>query len=104
MFDLLPCVSDLMDVYVAGRDQSAASQPSNLAEGPPFVNKAIISCNFICRFNHDHCNLSFSIFDPNTVCCYLWLRFKGFSEARFHRYICLWRASEQMLGKFLKPI
>jgi hypothetical protein len=28
-------VSELMDLFVAGRDQSAADQPNNLAEGHP---------------------------------------------------------------------
>ena len=32
---LLLFLSDLMDLIVAGRDQSAADQPNNLAEGPP---------------------------------------------------------------------
>jgi hypothetical protein len=30
--------SELMNFFVAGRDQSAADQPNNLAEGPPNVN------------------------------------------------------------------
>ena len=29
------CLSELMDLFVAGRDQSAADQPNNLAEGDP---------------------------------------------------------------------
>jgi hypothetical protein len=28
-------LSELMDLFVAGRDQSAADQPNNLAEGHP---------------------------------------------------------------------
>jgi hypothetical protein len=28
-------LSELMDLFVAGRDQSAADQPNYLAEGPP---------------------------------------------------------------------
>ena len=28
-------ISDLMDLFVAGRDQPAADQPNNLAEGHP---------------------------------------------------------------------
>jgi hypothetical protein len=28
-------LSELMDLFVAGRDQSAAEQPNNLAEGHP---------------------------------------------------------------------
>jgi len=28
-------LSELMDLFVAGRDQSAANQPNNLAEGHP---------------------------------------------------------------------
>ena len=28
-------LSELMDLFVAGRDQSAADQPNNLSEGPP---------------------------------------------------------------------
>jgi hypothetical protein len=28
-------LSELMDLFVAGRDQSAADQPNNLAEGQP---------------------------------------------------------------------
>ena len=28
-------ISELMDLFVAGRDQSAADQPNNLAEGHP---------------------------------------------------------------------
>jgi len=28
-------LSELIDLYVAGRDQSAADQPNNLAEGHP---------------------------------------------------------------------
>jgi len=28
-------LSELMDLFVAGRDQSAANQPNNLAEGRP---------------------------------------------------------------------
>jgi hypothetical protein len=32
---LFPFLSELMDSFVAGRDQSAADQPNNLAEGHP---------------------------------------------------------------------
>jgi ABC-type oligopeptide transport system substrate-binding subunit len=32
---LLLFLSEQMDLYVAGRDQSAADQPNNLAEGHP---------------------------------------------------------------------
>ena len=32
---LKPFLSELMDLFVAGRDQSAADQPNNLAEGHP---------------------------------------------------------------------
>ena len=31
-------LSELMDLFVAGRDQSAADQPNNLAEGHPHCN------------------------------------------------------------------
>jgi len=37
-------------VFVAGRDQSAADQPNNLAEGPPPPH-----CNY-CRCNIDVCD------------------------------------------------
>ena len=30
-------LSELMDLFVAGRDQSAADQPNNLAEGHPLL-------------------------------------------------------------------
>ena len=32
---LFTFLSELMDLFVAGRDQSAADQPNNLAEGHP---------------------------------------------------------------------
>ena len=39
-------LSELMDMFVAGRDQSAADQPNNLAEGhPPIVT--IVTINLI---------------------------------------------------------
>jgi hypothetical protein len=34
-FSLFLFLSELMDLFVAGRDQSAADQPNNLAEGHP---------------------------------------------------------------------
>ena len=33
--DFFIFLSELMDLFVAGRDQSAADQPNNLAEGHP---------------------------------------------------------------------
>jgi len=35
-------LSEPMDLFVAGRDQSAADQPNNLAEGHPHCNIVII--------------------------------------------------------------
>jgi hypothetical protein len=32
---LFPFLSELIDLFVAGREESAAARPNNLAEGPP---------------------------------------------------------------------
>jgi hypothetical protein len=40
-----------MDLFVAGRDQSAADQPNYLAEGPPAPIVTIVTIASLSRFS-----------------------------------------------------
>jgi hypothetical protein len=44
-------LSELMDLFVAGRDQSAADQPNNLVEGHPIIVTIVIRHNSEVQIN-----------------------------------------------------